>query len=114
MIFLAYLYDLPNATEGLDAVLLQMTTGSFYWFVPLLLFFVWVVVFAGGISRQRIRTGTADYPAWSILASISTLLIALLFSISAGYIRLDWLVIVVVINIFSAIWLFLDRKTSEV
>jgi len=111
---MAYLYDLPNATTGIDALILQLTTGSFYWFVPLILLFVWAVVFGGGVSRQRIRTGNADYPAWATLSSIATLLIALLFSVSAGYIRLDWLVIVVVLNIFSAIWLFLDKRVTEV
>ncbi len=111
---MAYLYNLPNATSGMDALLLQLTQGSFYWFVPLIMFFIWTVVFGGGISRQRVRTGSADYSAWATLASISTLLVALLFSLNVGYIRLDWLVIVVVLNIFSAIWLFLDRKASEV
>ena len=54
---MAYLYDLQNATTGIDALILQLTTGSFYWFVPLILLFVWEVVFGGGVSRQRIRTG---------------------------------------------------------
>ena len=111
---MAYLYDLPNSTAGIDAIVLQMTTGSFYWLVPVMLFFTFTLVFIGGISRQRIKTGTADYSAWAILASMATLLPALLFSVTAGYIRLDWLVIVVVINIASAVWFFLDRKITEV
>jgi hypothetical protein len=111
---MTYLYELPNATGGIDAIMLQLTVGSFYWFVPLMLLFVWFVVFGGGTSRQRVRTGTADYPSWAVISSIATLIIALLFSVTAGYIRLDWLVIVVVLNIFSAMWLFLDRKGSEV
>ena len=111
---MAYLYNLPNSTSGLDSIILQMTTGSFYWLVPVMLFFTFMLVFLGGISRQRIKTGTADYSAWAIIASMATLLPALLFSVSAGYIRLDWLVIVVVINIGSAVWFFLDRKITEV
>ena len=114
MIFLEYLYALPNVTTGPDAILSQMTQGSFYWIVPLLLFFVFLVVFLGGIGRQKLRTGTADYPAWAIIASIATLLPALLFSVSSGFIRLDWLIIVVSLNILSAIWFFMDRKGSEV
>jgi len=114
MIFMDYLYSLPNSTEGIDAIVLQMTSGSFYWLVPMILFFTFIVVFVGGITRQKVRTGTSDYSAWAILASMATLLPALLFSVTAGFIRLDWLVIVVVLNIASAIWFFLDRKITEV
>ena len=114
MIFLDYLYALPNSTAGPDAIVQQMTQGSFGWIVPLILFFVFLVVFLGGISRQKVRTGKADYSAWAIIASISTLLPALLFSVQLGFIRLDWLIIVISLNILSAIWFFIDRKASEV
>ena len=114
MMFLDYLYSLPNSTAGLDSIVLQMTTGSFYWMVPMILFFTFVIVFMGGISRQKIKSGTADYSAWAIIASMATLLPALLFSVSAGFIRLDWLIIVISMNILSAIWFFMDRKSSEV
>ena len=113
MIFLAYLYTLPNATSGADAILSQTTT-VFPAFVPLLLFFVFAVVFLGGIARQRVRTGSADYSAWAIIASMATLLPALLFSVSEGFIRLDWLIIVISLNMLSAVWFFMDRKISEV
>jgi len=115
MIFLDYLYTLPNATEGIDSIVNQMTIGSdFYWIVPMFLFFTFLIVFIGGITRQRVKTGTADYSAWAIIASMATLLPALLFSVQAGFIRLDWLVIVVTLNILSAFWFFMDKKTSEV
>ena len=114
MMFLDYLYALPNSTEGIDSLILQMTQGSFYWIVPVMLFFTFILVFMGGVSRQKIKTGTADYSAWAIMASMATLLPALLFSVSAGFIRLDWLIIVVALNIVSAIWFFLDRKITEV
>ena len=114
MIFMDYLYSLPNSTAGIDAIVLQMTQGSFYWLIPLFLFFTFTIVFIGGITRQKIKTGTADYSVWAVLASIATLLPALLFSVTAGFIRLDWLVIVVSLNILSAIWFFLDRKITEV
>ena len=111
--FLAYLYELPNSTEGADAILLQ-TTNVFPAFTPLILLFTFLVVLFGGTGRQKMRTGTADYSAWAIIASMATLLPALLFSVSAGYIRLDWLIIVLSLNLLSAIWFFLDRKASEV
>ena len=113
MMFLEYLYALPNSTEGIDAIAIQTAT-AFPSLTPLILFFVFLVVFLGGIGRQRFRTGTADYSAWAIIASMATLLPALLFSVSAGFIRLDWLIIVISLNILSAVWFFMDRKSSEV
>ncbi len=110
---MAYLYTLPNSTAGIDAIAIQ-TFSSFPWMTPLILMFVYFTVFLGGITRQKFRTGTADYPVWSIIASLSILVIALLFSVAAGFIRLDWLVIVVSLNILSAIWLFLDKRSSEI
>lgn len=111
--FLSYLYNLPNSTANADTILSQ-TTNVFPAFTPLILFFVFFVVLLGGITRQKLRNGTADYSAWAIIASMATLLPALLFSVNAGYIRLDWLIIVLSLNILSAIWFFLDRKSSEV
>lgn len=112
MIF-KYLYTLPNSTADIDTILSQ-TTNVFPAFTPLILFFVFFVVFLGGITRQKLRTGTADYPAWAIIASMATLLPALLFSVNAGFIRLDWLIIVLSLNLLSAIWFFMERKSSEV
>ncbi len=108
-----YLYNLPNGTLGSDEILVQ-TMEVFPAFTPLILFFVFAVVFLGGIARQKAKTGTADYSAWAIIGSMATLLPALLFSVSAGFIRLDWLVIVVSLNILCGLWFFLDRKISEV
>jgi len=110
---MTYLYNLPNATSGIDAIVIQ-TINIFPAFTPLLMFFVFLVVFIGGASRQKIRTGSADFPAWAMIGSIATLLLALLFSVTAGFIRLDWLVIVLSLNILSAIWFFLDKKVTEV
>lgn len=112
MIFLE-LYTLPNATGGIDDIVIQ-TVSAVPAFIPLILLFVFFVVFLGGISRQKARTGTADYPMWATVASLSTLMISLLMSLKEGFIRLDWLVIVVVITIFSGVWLFLDKRQSEV
>jgi len=113
MIFLDYLYDLPTATTGLDDILIQTATEVSS-FTPLLLAFIFFTVLLGGILRQKTRSGTADYPMWSVVASMSTFIIALLLTIYEGLINIDWLVIITVITIFSAVWLFLDRKISEV
>ena len=113
MMFLDYLYTLPNSTDGLDNIVIQ-TLDLFPGFGALLLFFVFFVIFIGGITRQKVRTGTADYSAWAMIASIATLLPALTLSVSSGFIQLDWLVTVVMINIMSSVWFFLDRKATEV
>lgn len=112
MIFLE-LYSLPNATSGIDDIVIQ-TVSSVPALTPLILLFVFFVVFLGGIKSQSSRIGTADYPMWSVIASLSTLMIALLMSLKEGLIRLDWLIIVLVITIFSGVWLFLDKRQSEV
>ena len=113
MIFLDYLYSLPNSTSGVDSIVVQ-TVSVVSIFIPLLLVFVFFVVFLGGIARQKARLGTADYPLWSVVASLSTFMVSLILTLYEGLIRLDWLVIVIVIAIFSGVWLFLDRKVSEV
>lgn len=105
------LYDFPNATQP-DDILVQLQ-AQVPIFTPLLLAFVWFVIATGGITRSKAKTGTADYPMWCTLASLSTFLIALIMSVISGLINLTWLVIVVVVTIFSGIWLFLDRRSSE-
>lgn len=110
---MAYLYNLPNTTVGADQILIDTLTVTPF-LSPLILLFVFLVVSVGGIVRQKIRNGTADYPAWVTLGSIATMLVALLFSVNAGYIRLDWLAIVISLVMLSGVWFFLDRKISEV
>ena len=113
MNFLAYLYELPNATSGMDEILVETVTAVPA-FIPLLLLFVFFVVFLGGVGRQKARTGTADYAMWATVASMSMFMITLIMTLVEGIIRLDWLVIVIVITIFSGVWLFLDKKQSEI
>jgi len=100
-------------TSGIDAIVIQ-TFELFPWLGALFLMFTFLTVFLGGITRQKIRSGTADHSAWSVIASIATLLLGLLFSVTSGFISLDWLIIVVALNIMSATWFFLDKKISEV
>ena len=108
-----YLYNLPNATSGIDAITIQIFE-TFPFLGALLLLLTYLTVFLGGVTRQTIRSGTADYSAWALIAGMATLLPTLLFSVRSGFIQLDWLIIVVSINILSAIWFFLDKKPSEV
>ena len=113
MVVVDHLFNLPNSTTGLDAIGAQTVTAVPS-LIPLMMLFVWFVVFLGGIGRQKAVGGTADYPMWAVVASMSTFMIALIMSLIEGVIQLDWLIIVIVVTIFSAVWLFLDRKSSEV
>jgi len=113
MPMLDYLYALPNSTEGLDAIAVQTATAV-PGLTPFLLVFVFFVVFLGGIGRQNLKGGTADYPMWAVTASLATFLVAILMTVIEGLIRLDWLIIITVITIFSGVWLFLDKRAGEV
>ena len=111
MVFLE-LYTLPNGTT-IDNIVIPLM-GEVPSFVPLFLLFIFGVILLGGAARQKARTGSADFPMWSVVASIATLMITLLMSTITGFINLNYLVIIVVITIFSGVWLFLDHKQSEV
>ena len=108
---MAHLYELPSNVTNIDQILVETFTAAPF-LSPLLLLFTFGVVFLGGIARQK-QPGTADFPMWSVVASLATLMIALIMSVTVGFIRLDWLVLVVVLTIFSGVWLFMDRKSSE-
>lgn len=108
-----YLFDMPNATGGMDDILVQ-SASAMSSITPLLLLFTFFVVAIGGIWRQSLRTGTADYSMWFVIASLLTFLLALMMSVIEGLINITTLVIVVVITIFSGIWFFLDRNNSGV
>jgi len=109
MLFLD-LYTLPNSTTP-DQILID-TIAEVDIVPKLLLAFVFFVVFIGGSMRQSLRTGTADFAMWSVVASLCTLMIALIMSTAIGFISLEWLVIVVVITILSGVWLYFDRAMT--
>jgi len=110
---MAHLYTIPNATEGMDSILVQTIT-QVPALTPLLLLFVYFVVTLGGISAQKARSSTSDYAIWGVTGALATLMVALIMSVTAGLIRLDWLVLVVVLTIFNGIWFFFDRKQREI
>ncbi len=107
------IFTLPNSTSGADNIIIE-TVAQVNSFSPLLLLFVFMVVFLGGIARQKARTGTADFPMWAVVSSLAMFIIALIMTTITGLINLGTLVIVVVITIFSGLWLFLDKRGTEV
>ena len=102
------LYTLPNATTP-DATIVQIIT-QVPTFTPLLFAFIFFVVFLGGITRQSLKIGNADYSMWAVIASVITLIVALIMSTTTGFINILWLVVIVVVTIFSGLWFFLDKS----
>lgn len=107
------LYTLPNETSGFDAILIE-TVAQVPLVTPLLLTFVFFVVFLGGIGQQKARIGTAHYSMWSVVASIATFIIALILTTITGLIKLDVLAIVISVTILSGVWFFFDNKEGTV
>lgn len=110
--FLDYLYTLPNTTEGYDQILID-TAVQVPSVVPLMLTFIFFFVFLGGSLRQKDKTGEGDFSMWSVVASISVLIVALILSIPEGLMNGEWMFLVILLNIFCAIWFFLDKAFNS-
>jgi hypothetical protein len=111
--FLEYLFEVPNMTNGIDDMLVDLAhTNSI--FIPMLLLFIFFVVFIGGSSSQKKRTGTADIPMWAVVSSLSTFMVTLALTLISGLVNMLTLIIVICITILSGAWLFLDKSNKEV
>ena len=110
------LYNIPNFTSGnqsgMDTLLIGVM-GAVPSFVPILLFFIFMVVLLGGITSQRRRTGASDTPMWMVTAAMSTLMVALPLTITAGLVDGITLGIIVTVTILSGFWFFMSRNRSE-
>jgi len=107
------LYNLPNSTTGIDAIIVDTATAVPI-FIPMLLMFIFVTVLLGGSTAQRKRTGFSDLPLWSVLASISTLMVSLPLTLVVGIINVLTLSIVVVVTLLCGLWFFTSRNRYEV
>lgn len=105
------LYNLTNATTP-DGILVGTAT-SVPAFPIMILVFTWFFVLLGGSSKQNSRYGYADMPQWAVLASLSTFILALMMSITAGVIATQTLVVVIGVTILSAVWFFMSRGRNE-
>jgi len=106
------LYTIPNGTSGIDTTLIE-TMESVPSFIPALFFFIFMVIFLGGTSSQRKRTGSSDTPMWATIAGLSVLMVALPLTLTAGLVDTVTLSILVVITIASGFWFFLSRSRGE-
>lgn len=109
---MANVYTFPNATTGIDDVLVQTATAVDI-FIPMLLFFIYMVVFLGGIISQRRTTGRGDAPMWALMASITILLLALIMTLVAGLIQIEVLAIIGAVTIMTGLWFFMDKNRYE-
>ena len=105
------LYNLTNATTP-DGILIG-TAQSVSVFAPMLLVFVWFFVFLGGSKAQSDRQGYSDMPQWALLSSLSIFLMGLMMTITAGLLPLQYLIIIVGLNILCGVWFFLSRGRLE-
>jgi len=105
-------YTFPNMTGGIDTLMIG-TASTLPFLIPMFLFFVWMVVFLGGMFAQMLRGRTPDIPLWCTMGSLSTLLIAFPLTLKAGLIGQLTLGIVVILTIFSGLWLFLSQGRNE-
>jgi len=110
---MANIYLQPTLTGGLDETLIEVATAVPSFVIGLLVF-VWGLVFISGSATQKAKSGYADTPMWSVMASLSTMVICLLLTIKGGLINLETLGIVVAITIFSGLWLFMSRGRGEI
>jgi hypothetical protein len=109
---MANLYEIPNATGGVDAILVN-TANVVPSFFPMMLLFVFMVVLIGGSTAQRRRTGFADFPMWSVIASVSTLMITLPLTLVVGIIQIEVLAVVVAVTLMSGLWFFMSKSRGE-
>ncbi len=106
------LYNIPNGTSGID-VIFTGVMSEVPAFVPSLLFFVFMTVFLSGSISQRRRSGSSDTPMWMTIAGISTLMVALPLTLTAGLVDTITLSILVVITVMTGFWFFMSRSRSE-
>ena len=107
------LYNQPNLTSGIDDALIS-TAQSVPAFPILILIFTFFMVLLGGSSNQKRRTGSADYPMWSVLAGLTISFLSLLMTLGDGIIDLATLGIVFAVTIMCAVWFFLSKQRGEI
>lgn len=107
------IYTQPNMTGGIDQTLVEIVTTVPSFLIGFLLF-IFGIVFLGGTTTQRKKTGYSDYPAWALMSSVAVLMTSLILSLKEGLINLEILGIVVAVTVFSGLWFFLSKGKGEI
>jgi len=104
-------YTLYDSSAGFDVAIVQTTTqvGAF---LPMLLLFVWIIIFLGGVRGQTRRTGSAETPLWAALASMATFMLSLIFTlvIESNVMMSTILGITLGLTILTGVWAFMSSK----
>ena len=105
------IFEEPNMTSGIDELLLS-TADAVSIFPSMLLTFVFFLIFLGGSSNQKRRSGEGDYPFWAVLSGVGTTMMALVMSLMS-LIDITVLVIVISITLLCAVWFFLSKNKGD-
>lgn len=106
---MTYTYTQPNLTSnGLDEIITDVGS-SVSFFVPMILVFIFGVIFITGYRNQKRKEGIGDAPLWATLAGTSTSIVALLMSFATDMITLPILSMTVAVTISCGIWLFFSK-----
>lgn len=106
------IYEPVNLTSGIDDAIVSTVTAVPQ-FIYMFLIFIYFTVMISGFNSERRRTGSASLPLWSTIASLATLLTTMPLTLITGIVQLEVLSIVIVVTIFSGLWLFLDKGRGE-
>lgn len=106
------IFDLPNATDGMDSIIIDVVSAV-PMFSNMLLAFMFALIFLGGTSQQLKRTGFSDLPFWAVTAGMVTTLFATLFSI-IGLVNIQTMGVVIGITLLSGIWFLMSKGRGEV
>lgn len=105
-------FTFPNATAGVDASLVGINQ-QVPSFIPLILFFVFMIVFTTGFVGQKRRTGSGDAPIWLVVSSLSIVVLTLILSTVEGLVdKFTWGP-VIGISILSFVFLALSKGRYE-
>lgn len=106
------LYNEVNLTGGMDTALTS-TAESVPAFPIMILVFIYLSIFIGGTTAQKIKGGNADVPMWAVLSGLGTTMVTLVMGIGAGLVSLSTTSIVIAIIILSGFWYFMSRGRYE-
>ena len=98
-----------NVSEGLYIPFLYVAQ-TIDIFIPLVLFAFFFIIAYGSFYAQKRSSGEGDFPVSLVVASFSTTIMAILMSLIEGLIISRYVIITVVIAIFSFIFLVFSRK----
>lgn len=107
------IYNATNLSGGVDSALIDVARNV-PTFIPMFLVFIFIVIFMGGSSAQKRRTGYSDMPMWATISSLAVFMMSLILGLKDGLMSLGTLGIVIGITLISGVWLFLDRRSSEI